>query len=341
MKRVYLECLKVIHTILESSSSAIDSKEEIEYFLVYILVRATLYMQESGFYEHALAIWQALLEIHFFMHPQHRMFGHRNDDGLSWLASFEEFWESEVSRIGEPEATGWASHVARGVFSPVPDPITDEALDSPDTKNLMKSWENTERKRAIKSGFPARTGDDVAEDDPFRVVLFSDIREWLFVLSEDNSHSILLNGLLCFCHLPPLRSAAHTNSEIGWWTDSFMRNDLLQKAEARILDLLGAQSPSTNPILESEGTSNTKDPFRYKFQNFLSSLDIVHSSKKTWFSAFEARKCSLSGLDYIWIHRAFKSLVDAKVGGIEFAEYFIAFELELASQSDIDNIIPR
>lgn len=47
--------------------------------------------------------------------------------------------------------------------------------------------------------------DETVEDDPFRVILFSDIEDFLYIFPKSSdSHKRLLNAYLLFCRSTPL-----------------------------------------------------------------------------------------------------------------------------------------
>lgn len=63
------------------------------------------------------------------------------------------------------------------------------------------------------------------EDDPFRVILFSDIEDFLFPLpsTSGKSKELLLNALLHFCRLPAIVSK---NSDLD--QDAFVDGVMLE-----------------------------------------------------------------------------------------------------------------
>ncbi|KAL2753611.1 hypothetical protein ACRALDRAFT_2036919 [Sodiomyces alcalophilus JCM 7366] len=121
------------------------------------------------------------------------------------LESFKDFWENEVPRIGEDGALGWAHFVEAGGVVESPDPQAhDTSVAS--SRDVYKSWGLTEQLRGIDSRQPARSLDEGTEDDPYRVIMFSDIEGFLFVIPGDLLPSIrrqLVDAFLLFCHLPP------------------------------------------------------------------------------------------------------------------------------------------
>ncbi len=75
----------------------------------------------------------------------------------------------------------------------------------PKTRDAYKAWAAMEQQRSASSQMPARTLDEGSEDDPFGVVMFSDIEELLFVLPPSATslvRSQLIDSFLLFSGLP-------------------------------------------------------------------------------------------------------------------------------------------
>lgn len=74
--------------------------------VLYLILRYTVFLLDTGYDELSIAIWQALGEYHLFR-PEHlasRETGHL-------LTEFEQFWENESPRFGEVGARGWRAVV--------------------------------------------------------------------------------------------------------------------------------------------------------------------------------------------------------------------------------------
>ena len=103
------------------------------------------------------------------------------------LDSLEEFWESEVSRLGEPNAKGWSSWVSLGRpehlhHSDAPFPLhADSSLDP------YARWWRDETWTDQVSKIPARSTDEGPEIDPYSMILFSDVRPLLLILQSDEA----------------------------------------------------------------------------------------------------------------------------------------------------------
>lgn len=71
--------------------------------------------------------------------------------------------------------------------------------------------------------------DEVVEDDPYRVIMFSDIEEFLVRLpsQSEDLRNLCIGAFLLFCRLPPMASS-HSEISRNWANDSFVRNELLE-----------------------------------------------------------------------------------------------------------------
>ena len=289
-KSAYTECLGLVNGQPPSME-----RDRIQ---VYLTSRLTVFMRQAGFSELATAIWEALLEYCFYQ-PL--------DVPCSDLASFGQFWDSEVARIGEERATGWRSAVPAEVQSKA-----DVFEANAGADHTFEAWANAERERMLVSKLPARTLDDVAEDDPYRVIIFSDVKDYLFRLLTAGGVTLLLNAFLSFCGLPPLASEDGGNSQM-WWADPFLRDDLQQ--------ILSIQQKNSERI----------DPFTNSVAPYLMvGTASLFANYETWFGAWGEDPCSsVAGLDVTWRRLALRQLVDGLVDHDQLTEYVVAFELKI------------
>ncbi|RAL59485.1 hypothetical protein DID88_006600 [Monilinia fructigena] len=137
-------------------------------------------------------------------------------------------WEAEVPRIGETSSLGWKNFAETGDDSTVPEPQADEPETSLSGQDLFRSWAIAEASRIGASRVPARTMDDTVEDDPYRVILFTDIENFLILLpkSAEYLRRSLLNAFLIFCHLPSMPTQDQESS-IDLSYDSCLYNEIL------------------------------------------------------------------------------------------------------------------
>lgn len=181
---------------LEENTAALCSQ------LIYVFVRLTSYLRASGYVELAVAAWQATLELNF-CRPS------KASDFQSVMEDFSDFWESEVPRIGEENAKGWRHFVEdMGAMADPPEPISRKPSGTPQTRDPFKAWASLERQQAADAKMPARTLDEGTDDDPFRIVMFSDIKDlvlWFPTQVLSQAQPQLVDAFLTFCRLPTAR----------------------------------------------------------------------------------------------------------------------------------------
>ncbi|AEO69513.1 uncharacterized protein THITE_2120000 [Thermothielavioides terrestris NRRL 8126] len=178
-----------------------DDEEQLCEEAVYVFLRLTRLLQDAGFAELAVAAWQGVLELTFCRPPGESM------GAEAALDSFAEFWESEVPRMGEAGARGWGKFVEEGeALGGPPEAKRERPLELPRTGDPFEAWAAVEQQAAARTRLPARTLDEGTEDDPFRVVLFSDIKElliWFPSAVLPRVRPLLADAFLVFCGLPP------------------------------------------------------------------------------------------------------------------------------------------
>ncbi|KAK5685285.1 hypothetical protein LTS10_003363 [Elasticomyces elasticus] len=191
-KEAYLRCL----TILHGARKSVAESEKVAHVQIYVLLRFTSFLRDAGYDEFAHALWQAVLEYHFLAPA-------RDLPVQDPLKAFEDYWDSELPRIGEADSQGWAHYAqyggkaARNVASPTC-PTLD--IDQP-----FQSFASGETALLSKLLLPATDdNDNVAADDPFRYVMFSEIRPFLETLVNELPKEDLLGALLTFMRLPPI-----------------------------------------------------------------------------------------------------------------------------------------
>jgi len=117
------------------------------------------------------------------------------------LDSLEEFWDSDVSRIGEIGARGWSSYTSQSSNVAPNTPTENGAVPAPSSSYLKfgadtdgyQKWAAAEAQMDASGWQPQR---DVT-DDPYSTVLFSDIRPLLFSPLHASSE---LSALFIFLH---------------------------------------------------------------------------------------------------------------------------------------------
>lgn len=292
-REIFKDCLDMMAT--RKASALTDNTR------IHIFLRMTLFMRDAGFSEHAHALWQAILEYCFF-EPNSEQANHE-------LSSFEDFWDSEVPRLGEEGAQGWRMS-QRGQVEPRSQPSLLKLTDGP----LLTTWAVREQERMDVSILPARTLDEVAEDDPYRVILFSDIQPFLFVPTGAEAQKQLLQAFLGFCGLPVFRWGGHSNDLP--FTDTFLSNSFLDLSRMTLEDWF--ITPEQN------------GPSPFPIPSFAVDTGSLFANTKHWFDAWEGlRSVLLNRVRSEWIQRSLRQLLTAFPHDGLLAEYYIAFQSRL------------
>ncbi|KAE9379301.1 DUF1740-domain-containing protein [Stipitochalara longipes BDJ] len=281
---------------------------------IYLLLRFTLYLRESGYLELAVSIWQGLLEINFFSPSS-------TPTQAETIKKFGAFWETELPRIGEDGALGWRHFVEKGDTLEAPDALVDETEDTIKNKALFKTWAVAERLRMRGSRIPARTMDDVAEDDPFRVILFSDIENFLIYLPRQSKdlRNLLLDGLLLFCRLPAVCESENARK---WSRDAFVNGYLLEDDMSWIREEYFSTNQGETEVCNSLASLNVPIPNISTSSEELFGLSIC-SVKQPWKSKYAEE--DNGPVAYKWVRNILKQLTDDCF--VEhIAEYYLAFE---------------
>lgn len=134
------------------------------------------------------------------------------------LDALEEFWDAECSRCGEEGARGWAAWVSAGRPENTPaGPIAKTPPGSKDNESdPYVRWSKQENKADRSSHVPCRSTDETDSEDPYAVILFSDIRELLTLFESASVKRIFRLCWLSFLglHIPGLNNyiGAQSNS---------------------------------------------------------------------------------------------------------------------------------
>ncbi|KAI9260144.1 NRDE-2, necessary for RNA interference-domain-containing protein [Sporodiniella umbellata] len=212
----FSECCRVFEDalgLLQKQMGKESLRESIECLCVYVVLRACLMMQEAGYHERALAVFQAVVEYTLFAPPH---LTHKTQ-------AFMDFWDQEVPRLGEPGAQGWAhfyQHRTEQDFQPGP------AEENPEIESV-RDWLRHERALDSQKRVPLRMAqveEDQVEEDPYRITLFDDVSPYLINLKTPAAHQTLIYSLLVFLGLPYTPPGVGTNTHV--FTDTFTHNHL-------------------------------------------------------------------------------------------------------------------
>ena len=323
LQQCFKDCLQTLHRAAQTVKAG-ESAGNIYMLQAYVLLRSTLFLREAGRTDLSVGIWQAVLELNILRPPG---YDSSRMEESSLKTSFEEFWESEVARIGEEGAAGWASfHVHGG------DPLQSHIVNSEarlGQPSDFHMWAEHERFWTFRSRMPARTGDDEASDDPYRVIMYQDIAPCLVGMSDQDVLYYLVPAFLTFCHLP---LPVYTSQQVrDWWVDPFVRNENLHpiKDQWKFWRRRSSLDQSTSEaVLVGQNASETPHQIAFPISEFLASSDPLFSDK--WFDAFRSWKLEFSDnkgpVEIDWVVRTLKAIVDSPIGNDELAEYLIALE---------------
>lgn len=211
----FTQCVQVF----EDALSTLKRHKDVEDLMVYVLLRACLFMKQAGYQEKAFAIIQAIVEFNLF--APNRISGSKVD-------AFSEFWDSEVPRFGEEGALGWSAYYQTNQEDEPTTTTTTEEDDDEDEILSMEDWVRTERADENKHRLPQRMNqaeDDSVDEDPFRIVLSDDIQPFLFTISTQDARQSLIYSVFVFIGLPYTPPGVGTNSH--FYTDTFTHNDVV------------------------------------------------------------------------------------------------------------------
>jgi len=224
-KAEYMKCLQILSNANKSQNekSKSDSAQIMSVF-AYLFLRITVFMRESGYQEHAEALWQAALETAFSI-PQGLNAADIPETDI--VSSFGDFWESETPRIGETGSKGW-SHFSPESQNSI-DPVVIEPETVKDKDRPFEGYGAAEHKMSQRLIHPGRSADEAGEDDPYHIIFFDDIKPFFFpkmVRLVPQAH--LVHAFLCYLGLPPLASDTDRVYD-GWWLDPFLRFNAASK----------------------------------------------------------------------------------------------------------------
>ncbi|KAI0122163.1 DUF1740-domain-containing protein [Daldinia grandis] len=279
--------------------------------MIYVFLRATRSIADSGYKELGVAAWQAALELTFARPP-----ALPEKITTAPLSGFQEFWESEVPRIGEGGASGWVAFEQGGQALELPEPKTADESISPNTRDGYKAWSILEQHQSRVAANPARTMDVGAEDDPFRVVMYADIQDILLHLPNEAIPRLqrqLLDAFLIFCQLPP----AFSSSEI---VRDMLQDGFLVRSPA---DPITIES-SFSPVINTEEQNKRPPEFSHDYERMEITPEVLFPVPN-WFRSMKKIRGDVPTDQYTWISNTLKQLVRT-FGMYELGPYYLAFE---------------
>lgn len=302
-KSTFLECMEL--------NASISSGTAGQYIQAYLFLRMTVFAREAGYTELSSSLWQAVFEFTIF-HPDSLHSASKDVKNNS----FKDFWESEVLRIGELGAKGWNN------TRTFPDTELPSAKLDLELSRLFESWLAAERAQKTNTRTSARSLDEVEDDDPYRVVLVSDVHSFVKFFWKWESPEILIQNFLCYCGLPALTGAGIPEIVRSWRGDPFLRNELLDINDSII------RTPSHR--LGEEFRSPLHIFSGIPLNNHVSSLDTMFAQQDAWPCSLKEFKewaqSATCSIDSDWVRRSLQLLVDSDIMGEDLAEYAVAVE---------------
>ncbi|QGI62468.1 uncharacterized protein FFB20_06517 [Fusarium fujikuroi] len=269
LKQIHLDRIRHVTSRSEVNIEPEDLREAI-----YVFLRLTRFIHDSGYKELAVAAWQAFIELNFFR-PMPL------DDQSAAFGPLRDFWESEAPRIGEADAQGWAKFVADGGIGDAPEPLQDIKGPEYQSRDDYKRWATLESSQADQARIPARTMDAGTEDDPFRVVMFSDIEPLLFFVPKNMLPAVqeqVLDAFLIFQGLPPTFWSDHWTEEA--YHDQFLAVFTLHMESSAPTPLSGDEDPTE--------IQRKSPPFHQNPLCVSETLDVLFPHSE-WFSYLPSR----------------------------------------------------
>lgn len=275
LKKLHFDRLQLLRQRLahnETSATNASSLVDIYSELVYVFLRTTQFIYDAGYSELAVAAWQAILELTF---ARPRDASDLEPEDL--MSSFGDFWESEVPRVGEDGAKGWMHFAEAEEMADLPESRTHPPPAPPGTRDMYKAWAALETHRGVSARLPARTLDEGTEDDPFRVVMFSDLKPLIFYLPPAILTSMkqpLNDAFLLFNRCLPASNAPSTIIKEAL-SDPFIHGNVVA-----IEDL------SSKGHYDAEEIGKREPSFKHPNRHMALSTDVLFAGR-TWFSYLE------------------------------------------------------
>ncbi|OZJ02841.1 hypothetical protein BZG36_03228 [Bifiguratus adelaidae] len=287
--KVFEDCLSMLRDAASSASvKNMHGIENVEQSLVYVFLRACLFMDQSGYNEQAIASMQALFELNFYMPDNLRqlhLHGAGKETFEQVLGELEVFWEAEVPRFGEEAAQGWLNFDA----SKENETPTSKGNSHNHRGTGYGKWSRAEKESERTGRMPGRATDEVEHDDPYHVIFFDDLRPLLFYLRSPSAKESIIYALMHFMNLPFTPPEAPTSTPFT--TDAFIHNELMH----------------TNTAWEPE-RCNQFQPFRFPIKSWPMSIAEFFSTANRWFNALEQSDIAQMPVDVRFARNAFQQL---------------------------------
>ncbi|EIW72388.1 hypothetical protein TREMEDRAFT_26535 [Tremella mesenterica DSM 1558] len=293
-----------------------------------------LFLKLSGYTERATAIFQAMMEITFFKPDYLRP---SFDADLTWFrrlsSEFETFWDTEAPRIGEPGAVGW-----RNTSSGIAPPSTNTFPSQSQSSDSLERWLEAERQAESVFSLPGRASNLDDEEDPFRVVLFSDIQPFLTFIRTPSARLQLIYAYLSFLGLPftpsdvPSSAPSNLDPKLNW---SILHNDALRTSfwppRQTNIRRLPWQTVGGEPM-EPETRSPLEIPFPCPVRCWTQGRETMFAPTHDWFRILDN-----SGVQHINFEVAKRTmeLLRPQIPDPSFTQAMFALEAAISPKSAV------
>ncbi|KAM0754939.1 DUF1740-domain-containing protein [Meredithblackwellia eburnea MCA 4105] len=335
---VYVECLGVLGNKAENAERGSADRENLEGNSIYLFLRCCLMLRQAGFAERALAAFQTIVELNFFR-PSDFIKPLPREEEEDWVervfASFESFWDSGAPRIGEGGAKGWCNTSEDSPPPPTSEPTPSSVIS---TSNPFERWLLAEQHATATKSRPARADDPGIDDDvdPFRAILFDDVRDFVFLVHSHDSLIQLAYAFLTFLGLPFIPPDYPTSTPFS--TDTFIHTELAERPSLRdrywpLLEICRTPFDIVQgEAMEREKKSDLTVPWDAPFNTAPATVDSLFKARPGWFETMG--KQSLTHLDVGLCRNVFDLLHPHVKDGFFTVNYF-AFESAQSPKSAV------
>ncbi|KAI9489261.1 NRDE-2, necessary for RNA interference-domain-containing protein [Zychaea mexicana] len=337
--KVFEDCISTLNKLarrlqgVRKNEDNLEARENIESVMVYVLLRACLFMKQAGYHERGFGTLQAVVE--FTLFPP-RIFSMSLDITFEdMLAEFSDFWDSEVLRFGEKGAKGWKEY-----YRTKYEDVVGENTESPEPEDVedvysLVDWVRLEESKERNSRLPMKMKNappELVDEDPYVITLSDDIREFLFNITTGEARQGLIYSIFVFLGLPFTPPGVGTNTH--FCVDTFTHNELK----------LDGFWPSTKQQLrgsllltyidgipmESERVTSDRQPYDYPVSYPVGTTELF-ARYDHWFSC--VANCHVDNqLEADFTRNAFQQLLALKWTN-HLAVCYISFESSYANKS--------
>lgn len=174
---VFAKCMKDFRRTIEGHVvTHLPRKDAAKHLLSFFAMYCSI-LKRSGSSERAISTWQAFIELNFNC-PEKLIESALNTQ----LYSLDEFWDSGLPRFGEKHSVGWKNSTNQKVVQTQPTLNEDKVVQKYIDQGESRVWLALEKLRENSHFLSCRRDNEV--DDYERIILFDDVKDFLFRSSE-------------------------------------------------------------------------------------------------------------------------------------------------------------